>query len=222
MRHTGRATPLGTHFDGEVDAFLIAVLSVYVAPDRRACGCSRSGRRVTRSTPPAGCCRGCVHRCRGATGAGSSPRFRASCWPSRLPTSCRSLLTQAVLLAALALLVRIVRPRRRVAVGPPQRHARSGGEDRGPGGCPRSRRSRRPAARARARRSRRTAHDPRPARGVGRPRRSEPAWSSDARRVRESCRSKASSSSPWPSCFPPTADVSWRASSGRCSACWSS
>ena len=31
VRHTGRATPLGMHFDGEVDAFLIAVLSVYVA-----------------------------------------------------------------------------------------------------------------------------------------------------------------------------------------------
>ena len=31
VRHTGRATPLGRHFDGEVDAFLIAVLSVYVA-----------------------------------------------------------------------------------------------------------------------------------------------------------------------------------------------
>ena len=31
VRHTGRATPLGVHFDGEVDAFLIAVLSVYVA-----------------------------------------------------------------------------------------------------------------------------------------------------------------------------------------------
>ena len=31
VRRTGTATPLGAHFDGEVDAFLIAVLSVYVA-----------------------------------------------------------------------------------------------------------------------------------------------------------------------------------------------
>jgi phosphatidylglycerophosphate synthase len=32
-RRTGTATPLGARFDMEVDAFLIAVLSVYVAPD---------------------------------------------------------------------------------------------------------------------------------------------------------------------------------------------
>src|SRR5829696_3617060 len=31
-RRTGKATPLGARFDGEVDAFLIAALSVYVAP----------------------------------------------------------------------------------------------------------------------------------------------------------------------------------------------
>jgi phosphatidylglycerophosphate synthase len=31
VRRTGTATPLGAHFDGEVDAFLIGVLSVYVA-----------------------------------------------------------------------------------------------------------------------------------------------------------------------------------------------
>ena len=31
-RRTGTTSPLGAHFDGEVDAFLIAVLSVYVAP----------------------------------------------------------------------------------------------------------------------------------------------------------------------------------------------
>ena len=34
-RHTGTATALGARFDGEVDAFLILALSVYVAP---ACG----------------------------------------------------------------------------------------------------------------------------------------------------------------------------------------
>src|SRR5258707_9626233 len=31
VRRTGTGTTLGAHFDGEVDAFLIAVLSVYVA-----------------------------------------------------------------------------------------------------------------------------------------------------------------------------------------------
>jgi phosphatidylglycerophosphate synthase len=35
-RRTGRATALGARFDGEVDAFLILALSVYVAPDHGA------------------------------------------------------------------------------------------------------------------------------------------------------------------------------------------
>ena len=40
-RRTGTATALGARFDGEVDAFLILALSVYVAP-AAARGCSRS------------------------------------------------------------------------------------------------------------------------------------------------------------------------------------
>ena len=43
-RRTGTATTLGARFDGEVDAFLIGVLSVYVGP-RTARGCSRSAPR---------------------------------------------------------------------------------------------------------------------------------------------------------------------------------
>ena len=35
-RRTGTATPLGARFDGEVDAFLILALSVYVAPEQGA------------------------------------------------------------------------------------------------------------------------------------------------------------------------------------------
>ena len=41
-RRTGTATALGARFDGEVDAFLILALSVYVAPASTARGCSRS------------------------------------------------------------------------------------------------------------------------------------------------------------------------------------
>ena len=77
-RRTGTATALGARFDGEVDAFLILALSVYVAPGT-ARGCSRSGRRATCSSPASGCCRGCARRCRRAAGARSSRRRRGSC-----------------------------------------------------------------------------------------------------------------------------------------------
>ena len=77
-RRTGTATALGARFDGEVDAFLIAALSVYAAPST-ARGCSRSARRATCSSPASGCCRGCARRCRGAAGAGRSRRCRGSC-----------------------------------------------------------------------------------------------------------------------------------------------
>ena len=77
-RRTGTATALGARFDGEVDAFLILALSVYVAP-RAARGCSRSGPRATCSSPASCCCRGCARRCRRAGGAGSSRRPRGSC-----------------------------------------------------------------------------------------------------------------------------------------------
>ncbi len=52
---------VGAQFDAEVDAFLILVLSVYVAR-RPARGCWRSARHVTRSSPPGGRCHGCVRR----------------------------------------------------------------------------------------------------------------------------------------------------------------
>ena len=73
------ATALGARFDGEVDAFLILALSVYVAPRVRRVG-ARDRRRALRcSSPASGCCRGCARRCRRAAGAGSSRRRRASC-----------------------------------------------------------------------------------------------------------------------------------------------
>ena len=77
-RRTGTATALGARFDGEVDAFLILALSVYVAPSTVR-GCSRSGPRATRSWPASAWRHGCARRCRGAAGAWWSRRRRASC-----------------------------------------------------------------------------------------------------------------------------------------------
>ena len=59
-RRTGTTSPLGARFDMEVDAFLILVLSVYVAPSTGAVGARdrRDALRVRRR--PAGCCRGCA------------------------------------------------------------------------------------------------------------------------------------------------------------------
>ncbi len=69
-RRTGTATALGARFDGEVDAFLILALSVYVAP--------ASGAWVL-AIGASGCCRGCARRCRRAAGASSSRQGRGSC-----------------------------------------------------------------------------------------------------------------------------------------------
>ena len=68
-RRTGTATAFGARFDMEVDAFLIVVLSVVRRAARSAGGCSRSARCATRTSPPAGCCRGC--------GGRSPPRYWA-------------------------------------------------------------------------------------------------------------------------------------------------
>ena len=59
-RRTGTVSALGARFDMEVDAFLILVLSVYVAPAVGAVGARDRGRCATPSSPPAGCCRGCA------------------------------------------------------------------------------------------------------------------------------------------------------------------
>ena len=76
-RRSRTASALGARFDGEVDAFLILALSVYVARSAGG-GCSRSARHATRSSRPGGCCRGCVSRCRRATGGRSSLRLKGS------------------------------------------------------------------------------------------------------------------------------------------------
>ena len=59
-RRTGTASALGARFDGEVDAFLILVLSACTSPRRPARGCSRSAPPATRSSSPAGCSGGCA------------------------------------------------------------------------------------------------------------------------------------------------------------------
>ena len=89
VRRTGTATPLGARFDGEVDAFLILVLSVYVARSAGVVGARdrRGTLRVPRRRLAAAV--DARSRCRRATGARSSPRPRGSCWRSRPPTSCR-------------------------------------------------------------------------------------------------------------------------------------
>ncbi len=138
---------------------------------RPARGCSRSARCATRSSSPGGCCRGCRSRCRRATGPRSSPRRRAVVLTIAaadiLPLGADA--SHARRRARPAR--RVVRPRHRVAVGPPARRAQPQGGSR-----PRRRPAPRPPpARARANGDRRGAHDPRRAGRVGRPRRAGPA-----------------------------------------------
>ena len=78
-RRTGTVSGFGAAFDMEVDAFLILVLSVYVARRRRAVGAADRARRATRCGSRHGCCPGCARACRRGRGPRSSPRCRASC-----------------------------------------------------------------------------------------------------------------------------------------------
>ena len=78
-RRTGTETELGARFDGEVDAFLILALSVYVAPDMRLVGARDRGRALRVPRRRAARCRGCARRCRRAAGASSSRPRRGSC-----------------------------------------------------------------------------------------------------------------------------------------------
>ena len=83
-RWTGTVTPLGARIDGEVDAFLILVLSIAVSRDYGGwvLGYRRRPLRVPagRGYPVA-----CAHRRRPGSGARSWPRSRASCSPSPPP-----------------------------------------------------------------------------------------------------------------------------------------
>ena len=159
-RRTGTATALGARFDGEVDAFLIPALSVYVAPTYGAWVLAIGAARylflagewllpwMRAPLPRAPLAQGR----RGDAGGRADGRGRRACcrgrsrrrsWPPRSPRS-----------------------RRRSA------SARGGC---GAAGTPR---------RARRRRARRGAHGPRAAARLGRARRAEPAGPPHPRRVR--------------------------------------
>ena len=223
VRRTGTATPLGAHFDGEVDAFLIASPQRVRRPLGRRVGArDRRGtlrvprRRLAaavdaRAAAAALLAQGRRRDAGDRAGGRGCRRPAAGSDPGRPPRRTRPAR-------------RVVRPRRVVAVestGTPRTVERR--RSRTETSVAQSPLARRPRTRARASRS-------------------SPSlltilallvvWvalvapdqleSSHARRVPAGSRSRASSSSPWPSCCPPPPDASWPASSGRCSVCWSS
>ena len=131
-RRTGTASPLGARFDGEVDAFLILVLSVYVARSVGAWVLAIGAARYAflaagwllpwlRAPLPPRYWRKVVAATQGIV----------------LTVAAADVLPPALTEAALARRARparrVVRPRRVVAVEPPARHARSSGGGRGPG-----------------------------------------------------------------------------------------
>ena len=59
-RRTGTVSALGARFDMEVDAFLILVLSVYVAPAVGWWVLAIGAARYAARGAPSGCCRGCA------------------------------------------------------------------------------------------------------------------------------------------------------------------
>ena len=84
-----RSATLGAHFDAEVDAFLIFILSVYVARSVGAwvLAIGAGPVRVPRCRVAAALDASASSR--HASGARSSPRSRGSCSSSPPPTSCR-------------------------------------------------------------------------------------------------------------------------------------
>ena len=185
-RRTGMATELGARFDGEVDAFLILALSVYVAPEYGAWVLAIGAARYLF-----------------LAGEWLLPWMRAPLPPRRwrkLVAATQGIvltvaaagvlplaLTQALLLAALALLTASM------------------------GECTWWLWRRRDAAQhgAAPHRHRRGAHGVRPAARLGRPRRAERAERSQRRRRSHGSRSSSSSSSPWPFCCPPPRAACW-------------
>ena len=191
-RRTGTATALGARFDGEVDAFLILALSVYVAPDVGAWVLAIGAARylflagewllpwMRAPLPP--------RRWRKVVAAAQGIVLTVAA-ADVLPRA----LTQALLVAALAALAR-----------------RSASACGGCGAAGTPRATRRPSdvgqrrARAAAHGHRRGAHGRSPCCSSGPPssRRTSRASSRSARS--RGCPSSSSSSSPWPCCCPPT------------------
>ena len=208
-RRTGTASPLGAHFDGEVDAFLILVLSVYVARSAGAWVLAIGAARYAflaagwllpwmREPLPPRYWRKVVAATQGIVLAIAAADV--------LPLA----LTQAALVVALALLAESFG--RDVWWLWSHRHAAHAESRR----LRRERPHRRAApARTRANGHRRGAHDPRRRCSCGSP--SSLRTSRAASRPARSCgsRSRASSSSPWPSSCPPPLGASWPGSSGR-------
>ena len=185
-RRTGTATALGARFDGEVDAFLILALSVYVAPAYGAWVLAIGAARYAfvagewllpwmRAPLPRRRWRRVVAATQGVVltvaAAGVLPRA----------------LTQALLVAALAAARGVGRRVRVVAVAPPAT----------------------PRARAAARRASpwRSRSSPCCSSGPPSSRRTSRAASPSARS--RGSRSSSSSSSPWPSCCPPRRAACW-------------
>ena len=102
-RRTGTASALGARFDGEVDAFLILALSVYVAPAYGAWVLA-IGPRATCSSPASGCCRGCARRCRARRWRKVVAAMQGVVLTVAAADVLPRALTQALLVAALALL----------------------------------------------------------------------------------------------------------------------
>ena len=204
-RRTGTATALGARFDGEVDAFLILALSVYVAPAYGAWVLAIGAARylflagewllpwMRAPLPP--------RRWRKVVAATQGVVLTVAA-AEVLPRA----LTQALLVAALAAARGVGRRVHVVAVAPPARRARPGA-----GGRRRSAR-----ARAAAHGHRRGAHGPRPAARLGRPRRAEPAEPPHPRRVRAAPPRAPRRRRRWPSCCPPPRAACWPWSRERC------
>ena len=170
-RRTRTTARLGARFDAEVDAFLILILSVYVASLGGRVGARdrRGTLRVPRGRVDAAVAARAAPASLLAQGRRCNARDRADHRGRRRPTAdCdRGRARRRARPSC-----RVVRPRRVVAPEPQARHAYSGGGGCGPRPRPRSRHSRRPRTRTRANVDCRSAHDPRLPARVGRPRRS--------------------------------------------------
>ena len=164
-RRTGTATALGARFDGEVDAFLIAALSVYAAPDLRRVGARDRGGalRVPRRRVAA------AVDARAAAAAPLAPGGRGDAG-DRVDGRGRRGAAPGAHLGAAGRRARRARGVGRrvhvVAVAPPGRRPRAPGETRVPRGHRRGALGARPAAR------------------LGRARRAEPPGPAHRRRVR--------------------------------------
>ncbi len=103
-RRTGTTSALGGQMDGEVDAFLILVLSVYVARSAGAWVLAIGVMRVRVPRRSVTRCHGCVRRCRCGTGARSSARRRGSSLTVAAAQVLPSGVADVALAAALVLL----------------------------------------------------------------------------------------------------------------------